>query len=215
MDGRTDKMMNHYKLMPLFFFLIISGNSVANDSLAELMQRMKSEAPVKIAYKETRILELMDQPWLGSGFMYSKQPDLMIKEQLKPNRLLMGVKGENLFYFDPAKNIRHQSEMNELDSISLSVAVFKALINADEKLLNKLYQVKFSSHPQRWVMTLTKKNDPDSSFNIIVSGLAEQRVDTLVVNKEDGDTSEFMLHEVTSIKSDTVVDKLYLELQGK
>lgn len=215
MDGCADKMMNYYKLMPLFFFLIISNNSVANDSLAELMQRMEFEAPVKIAYKETRILELMDQPWLGSGFMYSKQPDLMIKEQLKPNRLLMGVKGENLFYFDPEKNIRHQSEMNESDSISLSIAVFKALINADEKLLNKLYQVKFSSHPQRWVMTLTKKNDPDSSFNIIVSGLAEQRVDTLVINQQDGDTSEFMLQGVTLIKSDTVVDKLYLELQGK
>ena len=71
-------------------FLVIMGltanDLVAEDSVSSLMHRMKSQTAVKISYQETRILELMEQPWQGSGYMYSMPPDLMIREQLQPQR---------------------------------------------------------------------------------------------------------------------------------
>ena len=116
-------------LLSVTFFVNVS---YAKDSLTTVMQRMESETAVKIAYQETRVLELMDQPWKGSGFMYSMPPDLMIREQLQPQRLLMAVKGDKMLYYDPGSDVRHQGDMDEDNPLSLNIAVFKALINADE-----------------------------------------------------------------------------------
>lgn len=200
----------------LLFVFIFSNNSYAEGTLSALMQRMKSESAVKIAYKETRILELFDQPWVGSGIMYSRQPDLMIREQIQPSRLLMGVKGNEMYYMDPEKDIHHKSAMDEANPLSLNILIFKALINADEILLHRLFLVKFSTNPKRWVMTLTPKKTHDSALNIVVSGIANQQLDTIIVKQKDGDTHEFTLQNMA--KDDRIkntIDRLYLELLGE
>lgn len=194
----------------------VANDSIAKDSLSTLMQRMQSETAVKIAYQETRILELMDQPWQGSGYMYSMPPDVMIREQLQPQRLLMGVKADEMFYYDPLNDVRHQGEMDEGDSLSLNLAVFKALINADEALLHSLYQVEFSTAAQGWEMTLKNKHEIDSGFSIVVSGLPEQQANKISIKQADGDSSEFLLQKNNAgdaIKK--TVQQLYQELLGE
>ena len=195
---------------------LAANDSVAEDSVSTLMQRMKSETAVKIAYQETRMLELMEQPWQGSGFMYSMPPDLMIREQLQPQRLLMGVKADAMFYYDPVNDVRHQGEMDEDDSLSLNLAVFKALINADEALLNSLYQVEFSSAAQGWKMTLKNKHEIDSGFSILVSGLPDQQADKISIKQADGDSSEFLLQKNNAGDAiNKTVQQLYQELLGE
>jgi len=200
----------------LMSFGFIVNVVVAEDSLSTLMQRMKSDTAVKIAYQETRLLELLDQPWQGSGFMYSLPPDLMIREQLQPQRLLMGVKADRMFYYDPVSDVRHQGEMDEGDSMSLNFAVFKALINADEALLLSLYQVEFSTAEQGWEMTLKNKHEMDSGFSIVVSGLPEQQANKISIKQADGDSSEFLLQKNNAgdaIKK--TVQQLHQELLGE
>ena len=195
---------------------LAANDVVAEDSVSTLMQRMKSDTAVKIAYQETRMLELMEQPWEGSGYMYSMPPDLMIREQLQPQRLLMGVKADEIFYYDPVNDVRHQGEMDAGDTLSLNLAVFKALINADEALLHSLYQVEFSTEGQGWEMTLKKKHEIDSGFSIVVSGLAGQQVDKVSIKQADGDSSEFLLQKNNSGNAiNKTVQQLYQELLGE
>jgi len=205
-----------YTFLSILFGFFTINTSYAEDSLAALMQRMTSKSAVKIAYKETRILELFDQPWTGSGTMYSRQPELMIREQIKPSRLLMGVKGNEMYYFDPKKGIRHKSTMDDGNPQSLNISIFKALINADEDLLRRLFVVKFSSHPKRWMMTLKPKNKNNTTLNIVVSGMSNQQLDTIIIKQKDGDTHEFTLQNMTTndeIKN--TIGTLYKELLGE
>ncbi len=209
-------------LFPLFqrggllVIFLLSGNSYAEDSLSSLMQRMQSETAVKIAYQEIRTLELMDQPWHGSGYMYSIAPDLMIREQLKPKRLLMGIKADKMFYFDPGHSMHHQTDMDDDNPLSLNIAVFKALVTADEALLRRMYLIEFSNKPARWVMTLKSKLQSQSEFSIVVSGLTEQPADTIIIKQADGDLSEFMLQQVAQgDKVKKVANRLYSELTGE
>lgn len=198
------------------FAMIISSVGHAEDSLSALMQKVKSESAVKIAYQEIRTLELMDQPWHGSGYMYSMSPDIMIREQLLPQRVLMGIKGDKMFYFEPDNDVRHQGEMDKNSTLSLNFAVFKALITADEVLLRKMYLVELSTEPQRWVMRLKAKQDSESGLSIVVSGLLDQQVDTIRIRQVDGDLSEFILQKDSAgdeIKAS--IDQLYQELRGK
>jgi hypothetical protein len=197
--------------------LVLAGNSSrADDSLSALMQRMKSDTAVSIAYQETRKLELMDQPWRGSGYMYSLPPDIMIKEQLKPERVLMGIQGDKLFYFEPLNNVRHQGGIEEDNPLILNIAVFKALMNADKAFLQKIYRVDFSTKPQGWLMTLKPKQDTESGFIISISGLPQQWADTIKVRQADGDVSEFSLRkEAAGDEIKSTVNRLYRELLGE
>lgn len=189
---------------------------LAEDSLSTLMQKMQSDSAVKMSYQEIRTLELMDQPWHGSGVMYSIAPDLMIREQLKPQRLLMGIKGDKMFYYDPANHLHHQAELSEENPMSLNIAVFKALINADEALLKRMYLIEFNAQSERWMMTLKSKQEGQSGFNIVVSGLSGQAADTIITKQVDGDLSEFMLQQqATGDEVKKTATLLYKELVGE
>jgi len=217
-SNRKEKVIKQsWRNVATCIFLILTANVVVGeDSLSALMQAMKSDQAVKIAYQETRSLALLDQPWQGSGYLYSMPPDIMIKEQLKPERILMGVSGENLLYFDPGNQVRHQSIMDEDNPMSLNVAVFKALMNADQQLLNSMYRVEFFSTPEQWIMTLKARKDPESAFRIDILGLPGQQVNTIKVQQADGDSSELILKkagEGNEIK--TIVSRLYQELLGE
>jgi hypothetical protein len=207
---------------PFYFFglillsLLTAPNSRADDTLSEVVRRMQSDKAVRIAYRENRTLELMDQPWQGSGYLYSLPPDLMLKEQLQPERVLMAVKGEQMFYYDPADDVRHQGEMNEDNPLSLNIGVFRALINADEGLLHRLYEVAFSSTERDWAIKLKPKQDSESDFSIVISGLAQQQADTITVRQPDGDLSEFSLRpDAQGDEIEAVVNRLYRELLGE
>lgn len=198
----------------LIYFSI--NTAFAEESLTSLMQGMKSETATRIAYKETRTLELIDQPWEGSGFMYSLPPDLMVKEQLLPKRVLMGVKGDKIFYFDQEKGFHHQGELDENDPISLNIAVFKALINADEALLRSLYQVDFANEAKGWVMTLKPKNNSKGGFSTLVSGTTSQQIDKISMKQADGDSSDFTLRkDASGDRVKNIANRLYQELLGE
>lgn len=207
-----------FELSRVLFVLLLAVNfsnaGHAEDTLPSSMQRMKSDEAVRIAYREIRTLELMDRPWQGAGYMYSLPPDLMIKEQLQPERLLMGVKGDRMFYFDPANDVRRQGDMAPDNPVSQNIAVFKALINADEALLHRWYRVEFASKPRRWVMTLKPKQHSDSAFSIEIAGLPGQQADSIKIS-QDHDISEFSLRkDASGDEVEAVVKQLYRELSG-
>lgn len=192
-----------------------SSNSQAEDSLTKLMQRMRTGQTNRMAYQETRKLVLMDQPWHGSGFLYSLPPDLLIKEQLLPERLLMGIKGEQMYYFDPANQTRHQSEMTDDNPISLNIGVFRALINADEILLHRLYRTQFSNAGNRWRLSLTPWQNLDAGIDIVISGLNGQQPDSIKITEAEGDISDYSLQPDTTANTvDAEANRLYRELIG-
>jgi len=211
------QFFNKYQRFILLLLIGLTINSAyAKESLTSLMQGMKSETATRIAYKETRILELMDQPWEGSGFMYSLPPDLMVKEQLLPKRILMGVKGDKIFYFDQEKGFHHQGELDKNDPISLSISVFKALINADEDLLHSMYQVEFASGAKSWTMTLNPKNNSERGSSTVVSGTTNQQIDKISLKQADGDMSDFILRkDASGDRVKNIANRLYQELLGE
>lgn len=216
-EGKSNQFFNRYLQDIFLLFISLTVNvCYAEDSLSALMQRMKSDTAVRIAYQETRTLELMDQPWKGSGYMYSLPPDIMIKEQLQPERILMGISGDDMIYFEPGNDVRHQGTVDQDNPMSLNIAVFKALMNADQQLLNNMYRVEFCSKPEQWVMTLKAKNDPDSTFRIDISGLPGQQAENIKVEQADGDKSEITLKkEAEGNEVKATVSRLYQELLGE
>jgi outer membrane lipoprotein-sorting protein len=194
---------------------LFTETGYAEDSLSALMQRMKSETAVKIEYQEIRSLELMDQPWVGEGKLYTLPPHIIIKQQLQPETVLMAVDKDTLYYFDKKNGVRHQTEMDENDPVSLNIIVFKALVTGDDALLKRYYSLKFSSKPKRWMLLLTPKQKSSSDFSVVVTGLLGQDADLIRIKQTDGDVKEFLLKKSeTSTDIKKVAEQLYQELQG-
>jgi outer membrane lipoprotein-sorting protein len=191
------------------------GSAHAEDTLASLMQKVKSNPVAKVAYQETRNMKLMAKPWQGGGYLYALPPELMIREQLQPQRLLMGIKGNTALYFDPKENVRHQMELDNDNELSVPLGVFKALVNADEALLRSLFNINFASTAKTWMMVLQPKQKSGPIINIRVTGPSGQRANKINILQEDGDSSEFILQKAADNKHNTPINTLYQELLGE
>lgn len=197
-------------------FLLATGSANAEDSLLKLMQKLKSEPMSKVAYQETRHLKLMAQAWQGNGYLYALPPELMVREQLNPERVLMGVKGKQAFYFDPGKNARHQLELTDDKGLNAPLTVFKALVTADEALLRSVYDIVFTSHSQDWLMELTPKQKTGDVSRILVTGRTGQKIDKITMLQKDGDSSEFSLQkQPADAQNDAQITALYQEAVGE
>lgn len=212
---KPNKNPSCLKLLLLLPVLLPANAAHAVDTEWKVMQRMQSDTAVRIAYRETRTLELIDQPWQGSGYLYSLAPDLMIKEQLQPERVLMGIKGDRMLYFDPVNNLRHRGELDAANPLSLHIAFFNALVNADVALLHRVYRVDFDAREQDWLMTLKPRRGDRSGLTVVITGPSGQQAERIEIRQADGDFSEFLLRKDAEGEAiETEVNRLYKELQG-
>ena len=172
-------MVFRFLLVMGLAFLVFAQPVYAEDTLTTVMKSMQLQSAVKIAYRETRYLELMREPWQATGFLYAMVPDVLVKEQQTPVREIMGASGEKMFYYDPINDVRHRGVMENDDALSLNVAAFKALVTGDRRLLEQMYRIDFSSNQEVWTLILNGHGDNDATVKIIVTGFAGQQANKI------------------------------------
>ncbi len=184
--------------------VLLSFQAIAEDSLVTVLERMRSTEAIKLAYQETRFMDMLDQPWHGRGFMYSAPGNIMIKEQTEPEKILMAIIDDKMFYYDIDNDILHQGKLDEDNPMSLNIAVFKALMSADQALLKQFYHIDFIPAETHWKIILSDKNNPDSDFKIIIKGSTGQAANQIVIQQGDGDKSVL---ELSQTKTDSSVEQ--------
>ncbi len=195
--------------------IVMDSTAYAQATLESVLARMKPQTVIKIHYRETRFLDLLDQPWKGSGYFYVF-PDGMIKEQWYPQRQVMAVKANKLYYFDPFADVRYQGEMEDVSG-GQAIA-FKGLMAGDVKLLQKYFQIEFQNQKKTWILTLIPKQSElaEQLSRIIISGTVNQPVNKIEVFLTDGDRHVMQLKtEEQGNQLNTKVEQLLAELQSK
>ncbi len=205
--------IGNFKMLGLLMFFC--QTVYAQETLSSVLARMKPQTVVKIHYRETRYLELLDKPWKGSGYFYVF-PGGMIKEQWYPQRQIMAVKANKLYYFDPFADVRYQGEM-EGDTGGQAIA-FKGLMAGDEELLQKFFQIDFYNRNKSWVLTLVPKQPrlAEQLSRVVISGAINQSANKIEIFLTDGDRHVMQL-EATE-RGDQLnhkVEQLLTELQSK
>jgi outer membrane lipoprotein-sorting protein len=182
----------------IFFSLLIgliTPAAFAEDTLQSVMARMKPAQAVSIHYQETRALGLLSEPWKGTGTFYAFLPDIMLKEQQRPEKELMGIKGSTLYYYHPGNDQKHQGELDDEAAEDDQVAAFKGLMNGDLTFLRSRYTLEFSTKPTGWRLTLIPLHaaDNDKNTQIIMQGLPGRVANKLELILSDGDRTEYTL----------------------
>jgi len=205
---------SRYFLVSGLLMFVVSG-VYAVETPESVLARMKPQTIVKIHYREIRYLELLDQPWKGSGYFYVF-PDGMIKEQWYPQRQIMAVNASKLYYFDPFADVRYQGEMED-DTGGQAVA-FKGLMAGDVKLLQKFFQIDFQNRNKIWVLTLFPKQPKlaEQLSRVVISGVNNQPANKIEVFLADGDRHVMQLQtEEQGIQLNHKVEQLLAELQSE
>ncbi len=187
----------------------------AGETLESVMLRMKPQTLMKIHYKETRYLELLDQPWSGSGYFYA-MPDGMVKEQWYPQREIMAAKGSKMYYFDPFADVRYQGEMD--GGSGIQAIAFKGLISGDLSLLQQYFKSDFKSTDNDWeiILNTSNKDLAEQISKIVISGFSAKPASKIEVLLADGDRHVFQLKKQTEGESlQNKVTQLFKELQGR
>ena len=189
----------------------------ARDSLNAVMARMRSATAVRIKYQETRHLELMTDPWHGSGYMYTMMPDIMVKEQLHPVREVMGAVGDEIYYYDPVKDVRYQATIEKDDPFGLQLAALQGLLHGDQQLLNEMYQMELISKRDQWILILKSESAAEgkSLSRLLVTGLPGAAANEIKVFQADGDHNDYTLEKDAEGKEiESIVKQLYKEMKG-
>ncbi len=175
----------------------ISTLVMADDSLNAVMSRIKSDTANAIAYKETRALGLFVEQWKGSGVFYATAPGTLIKQQIHPESEIMGVIGNQLYYYQAEGEKRYQTEMDDSDAMVLPVIAFKGLMNGDLKFLRQYYDVDFTTTKQQWTLLLTAqyfdREEGEQATTVTMQGFSGKLAHKLEIHTADGDKSEFNL----------------------
>jgi outer membrane lipoprotein-sorting protein len=194
------------------FFIVWMGLTApvafAEDTLQSVMARMKPAQAVSIHYQETRTLGLLSEPWKGTGTFYALLPDIMLKEQQSPEKELMGIKGNTLYYYHPGNDQKHQGEVDDEATEDAQVAAFKGLMNGDLTFLRSRYTLEFNAKATGWRLTLTPLHaaDDDKNTKIIMQGLPDKVANKLELILSDGDRTEYTLTPAT--QGDAVKTKM-------
>ena len=196
--------------------LLFGFDCRAQDTYLNVMQRMSSQDAVSIEYAETRNLEFFQEPWHGKGYVHALAPDLMIKEQIEPERIVMAIIKDQLMYLDPDKGVRHQSRMDINNPLTLNISLFKALVTNDSELLESLYRVLFYDNAEGWKMILIPVQDKLSKFKATITGTPGQPATQIEIEQPDGDSSKMTFgKKLFGAEAKAKIDQLVEELTGE
>ncbi|MCK5353816.1 MAG: hypothetical protein KAJ63_01755, partial [Methyloprofundus sp.] len=179
------------------FLCSFSIGCLAQDTIETVMQRMKPENAVQIAYQETRYMGLFDEDWRGSGYLYAALPSTLLKQQLKPEIEMMAALGSQLTYHKPATQTYHQLQLDKSNSMMASLVAFKAMLTGNLLALRQLYILRFITSESSWKLEMTaKEHEPDEvPLKIIMQGLNEKAANKMEVILSEGDRSSYILSQ--------------------
>ncbi len=178
--------------------LLLPIASLAEDkALSDVLARMHEQGPAKYRYQEIRRLELLDAPAQAQGYMLTDDLGTLVKLQLQPNRVIMAIAGQSMYYWDPSQNRRHSAPLSQGGVAAQQIAVFRSVLQGRVEELQTAYDFAAENHGNQWSLRLTPKQDRGdaSAPRITISGDTKDRHRNIVIEQADGESTEYSINK--------------------
>lgn len=181
-----------------------------------LLNRIRQQGAAEFNYRETRILELATTPWQGEGVMLSDANGSLIKLQQQPNRIIMAIADQDMFYWDAQQQQRHRASLEQAGAAAEQIIVFRTLLQGQWEALQARYDLVAEQQDQHWMLRLTPKAELVDAPTIELSGDDEGKQRRLLIKQADGDTTEYQLSKInTASGTAESIQRLLLEASGE
>ena len=172
-----------------------AGSVASAHDAAGLRALMESFAAIdasRVAYRETKSIDILDSTVEQSGFLSFAAPATVIREIREPVVETYAIVGDTLHVTREG-----QEERIDLDSTPLVRAFiesFRATLSGDVDLLEAHYHVDFSGDGPQWRLELRPRNRRLAGFIESIEFTGEEiRVDRIRISEANGDWSLMVL----------------------
>lgn len=198
----------------LMWLIPISG--ICDDSkLDQVLGHFAQDQQGVFNYQETRHLELVSTPWHGEGLMLTASDGSLVKLQLQPERIIMAISGDNLYYWHPAQNQRHNMPISFGEDAARQILIFRQILQGQLSSLQQQYDLTADSDGQHWTLQLRPKPSTEQLISAIsISGNQQQR--QIVIQQSDGESSEYRIEKADpQITAQYSISQLLQEASGE
>lgn len=182
------------KRLCLFLLLPLTALAGEPEAIALLRDLRPADGAAEFRYEETRVLELVAEPWHGSGFLLSGADGSLVKLQLSPQRVVMAVADGRMWYYDPAKDERHNASLDSDGAVQRQISAFRAILQGRAEELRTLYRLDAERKQGRWTLRLAGK-EADAVAAIEMSGEDRGPHRTLRIHDADGESTDYRLEK--------------------
>lgn len=149
---------NYYK--GVFFvtvLLAISNTVIAQDTLNQVLDRLKIQQTEHYRYKEVRHIELLEDPFYAGGELYISKRRMLIIQQT-PTAVYTDITESQLRYISPSNEVRHTLVLKQPYAVPGMEAFLTLLYGSVSRTdLESRYQLAFAQKSGRWVLSMTPK----------------------------------------------------------
>ncbi len=194
-------------------FAALSGPPEA----AELLARFRQTAATEYRYEETRTLELLAAPWKGKGYLLSSPNGALVKLQLSPERIVMAVSGDRLYYYDYTQGQRQSAPLSAAGPMARQVGAFRALLQGRAEELKNEYEIRAESQAKSWTLVLAGKpkegGEPAPTLEISDDTALRRR--RIIIRQPDGEETVYLMEKAAEGKHlEPWIQRLMAEAAG-
>ena len=205
--------------MKLFFcalLLLIPTFGLCDEAkLKQVLSYFTNDQHGVFDYQETRQLELATSPIRTQGLMLTDSGGTLVKLQLKPERIIMAISGDNLYYWNPAQNQRHQMPISAGEDTAQQILIFRQLLQGRLTELQQHYQLEADTDNKHWSLQLRPKQ-PEASPIAAITVSGQQNERHILILQSDGDSTEYRIETSDpQIAQSYSIPKLLQEADGE
>jgi len=179
-------------------WLWIPAAGLCDPPAAELLARFWQTAPLEFRYTETRRLELMAEPWKGSGYLFSAPDGTLVKLQIAPERLIMAIVGDTMVYYESATRRRQSAPLSYAGPMAEQIRTFRAILQGRGAELETGFDMLSRGEGERWSLTMRGKTpveDTAAPVRIEISGTHDGRRRHIRIHDASGDETEYAMEQ--------------------
>ena len=186
-----------WRLLPVVLFS--SAGHAANETLETLLTRLQFQQTQRIAYRETRHMQLLSEPWQATGDLYIALDRLVILQQ-EPQRTLTVITATHLQHSSAQHDNITRLALQQPFDVPVLKPFLLLLYDSDAAgQLERAYRTELRHTGGRWQLQLLPVEPAeDQPSAMTLSGASGLQPDTLLLQFADGDFTEWRFTAVST-----------------
>jgi hypothetical protein len=142
-------------------------------------------------------MELLTEPWKGSGYLFSTPDGTLVKLQIAPERLIMAIVGDSMYYYDSSSQRRQSAPLSYAGPMADQIMMFRAIIQGRSAELAPGYDIRAEARDAGWALTLNGKAQATgvTPARMEITGEENGRRRHIRIQQADGDETEYVMQQ--------------------
>ena len=153
----------------LFLFLLWQPlTSLANDRvLSQVMAALAAAPSVEAAFREEKVLAMLQEPLVTHGILYYRAPAYLRKQTLEPQPEDFQADGDWLTIEMPGQG-RRDFNLNGHPQLRAFVVAVRATQGGDQAALEQHYRLEFTGDLAGWSLRLTPRDSQVAEYLTLI-----------------------------------------------